>query len=512
MKFEYSLQENWPPLAWLARLKPGKATVLVMHGPAVESRPDWFCECVWDSRYSEGGFDQTDIVAGTGGRLRGDVINLVSSGSTVDRIQYLEHDGAFWVSNSIVCLAATLGASFDPVYPHYLRDFISVIRGLGHYVRTLTSSLGPVSLAYFNNLCWNGERLQEIAKPEYTRDFSSFESYTDFLKTSLERIAGNMGDEERQHQYSFLGTLSTGYDSTTVTALARPFGLSEVLCFQYADGRDRGSEMATTLGVRPATIQVNEWREMTFPEIPFLSVNGFGEEVQYAAAGSRLQGRVLLTGYHGDKVWDRNTTYTGPDIIRGDISGTALSEYRLWTQFIHCPVPFWGVRQIRDIVNISRDPALAPWDVGGDYTRPICRRIVESAGVARQAFGMVKSMASRWYVQEPNNLTPESAQDYFQFLTEHRGDWWRRLRIPPSRNRSWDNAKLRALRSLSTTLIRMPGWYRLQLNRWPVLRGLSALGAPNPPYCPMVIGTRRYYFPWAVERCKKRYQIAAGRE
>ncbi len=512
MKLEYVLQENWPPLAWLARLKPGDDMVLVKHGPAVETRPEWFSECVWDGRYAEGGFDRTDIVAGTGGRMRGNVLYLVSSGSTVDRIQSLEHNSAHWVSNSIVCLASALGASFDPAYPYYLHDFISVIRGLGHYVKTLPSSLGPVSLVYFNNLCWDGDRLVEITKPEAVRDFASFENYTDFLKTSLERIADNMGDHERGHRYTFQGTLSTGYDSTTVTALAKQFGLSEVLCFQYSDGRDRGSEIATSLGVRPAAIQVNDWRDMTFPELPFLSVNGFGEEVQYAAARSRLQGRVLLTGYHGDKVWDRNTTYTSPDIVRGDISGTALSEYRLWTQFIHCPVPFWGVRQIRDIVHISRDPALEPWDVGGDYTRPICRRIVESEGVPREAFGITKSAASRWFVLETKNMTLESERDYIGFLTEHREDWWRRFRVPPSRNRSWDNAKLQALRSLSAMLIRIPGWYRLHLNRWPFLRGLSALGIPNPPYCPMVIGTRRYYFPWAVERCKKRYELTSVEE
>jgi hypothetical protein len=299
-----------------------------------------------------------------------------------------------------------------------------------------------------------------------------------------------------------------------VTALARQFGLTEVLCFQYPDGRDRGSEIATNLGVRPSTIQVNSWRGMILPEIPFLSVNGFGEEVHYASAGSLLQSRVLLTGYHGDKVWDRNTTDTSPGIVRGDISGTALSEFRLWRQFIHCPVPFWGVRQIKDVVNISRDPALAPWDVGGDYTRPICRRIVESAGVPREAFGIKKSAASRWYILEPDYLTQESQQDYMRYLAEHRGDWWHRLRIPPSRNRSTDNAKMQVLWSLSAALVRTPGLYRLHLNRWPVLGGLAALAAraTNPPFSPTVIGTRRFCFPWAVDRCKARYEMISRPE
>lgn len=507
MKLEYQLQRNWPPLAWIAKLCPHESRIEVNHGRAVEIRSDWFCECVWDGPFRKGGFDQTDIVAGTGGRIRKGNLYLVSSGSTVDRLQFIEHKGSYWISNSLVCLMAFLGGSFFPAYPYYLSDFNSIIRGLKDYVKKIPSNLGPVSLVYFNNVLWDGRSLKEITKPSIPRDFNTFDSYQDFLKASLETFSLNMRAEERKQQYEFLGTLSTGYDSTTVTALAKPFGLREVLCFSYPNGRDRGVEIASALGVESVDILVNQWRKEIKPELPFLSVNGFGEEVHYASAESKLRGRVLLTGFHGDKVWDRNTGYPNPDIKRGDISGLALSEYRLWTNFIHCPIPFWGVRQIRSINQISRDPSMKPWDTGGDYTRPVCRRIVENAGVPRDAFGITKSQASRWFVLEPDNLTRESELDFFNYLDKHRRDWWGQFRIPPSRNRGLDNAKVSALRLVSSVLIGMPGWYRLRLNHWPLFGNLTALRIPNPPFSPMVVGTRRYYFPWAVERCKKRYEL-----
>jgi len=505
MNINYYRRENWPPLAWIARVHPGKSQVEVSHGRAVETRPKWFCECVWDGAFSEGGFDQTDIVAGTGGRIRDGSLYLISSGSTVDRLQFIEHNGSYWASNSIVCLMAMLAGKFDPVYPYYLSDFNSIIRGLNHYVKTIPSNLGPVSQVFFNNIRWDGQKLQELPKPEIRRDFSTFDAYHDFLKSSLKSISINMRDNEREYRYEFQGTLSTGYDSTTVTALAKPLGLREVLCFQYQSGRDRGTDIADYLGVKPTVFLVDAWRQQKKPELPFLSVNGFGEEVHFAAAESQLQGRVLLTGFHGDKVWDRDTLYPGPDIKRGDISGFALSEYRLWTQFIHCPVPFWGIRQINDIIRLSRHPGMEPWDVGGDYTRPICRRIVESAGVPRDAFGTIKSRISSWGIAEPDYLTTESERDFLEYLSAHRADWWRSYRIPPSGNRTVNNAILRSLGSVATILVGLPGWYRLHLNRWPVLAGLTALRSPNHPFAPAVIGIGRYYFPWAVEQCKKRY-------
>ena len=72
----------------------------------------------------------------------------------------------------------------------------------------------------------------------------------------------------------------------------------------------------------------------------------------------------MLTGFHGDMVWDKHAKALAPDIIRSDQSGLSLTEYRLWTGFLHLPLPFVGVRQIEDIHAISHDPEMAPWDIG----------------------------------------------------------------------------------------------------------------------------------------------------
>jgi len=70
MRFAFRLADSWPPLAWLARYRPGSEVVDVAHGARVETTPEWFCEAVWDAAYEDGGFDRTDLVFGSGGRVR----------------------------------------------------------------------------------------------------------------------------------------------------------------------------------------------------------------------------------------------------------------------------------------------------------------------------------------------------------------------------------------------------------------------------------------------------------
>src|SRR2546426_6038614 len=48
-------------------------------------------------------------------------------------------------------------------------------------------------------------------------------------------------------------------------------------------------------------------------------------------------------------------------------------------------------RSIAETQRISRSREMAPWDVDAGYSRPICRRILETAGVPREAFGDRKS-------------------------------------------------------------------------------------------------------------------------
>ena len=174
MGFEYIPVPQWPPLAWLARCYRANSRVTVFHGIQVETADEWFCEAVWAGDYESGSFDQTDIVAGSGVRLRDATAVFVSSGSTVDRLHSLQVEDGAWLSNSLSCLLAAVQATLSPSYPRYFDDFGSISQGLHKYRRDLATSAGPVQLTYFDNLVWDGQSLTVQRKPGGKRDFSTF--------------------------------------------------------------------------------------------------------------------------------------------------------------------------------------------------------------------------------------------------------------------------------------------------------------------------------------------------
>jgi hypothetical protein len=67
------------------------------------------------------------------------------------------------------------------------------------------------------------------------------------------------------------------------------------------------------------------------------------------------------------------------------------------------------------LIALARAPELAPWSLGGDYDRPIPRRIAETAGVPRDIFGILKLAGAADEVREPAELSPTSQRDFAAF-------------------------------------------------------------------------------------------------
>ena len=475
MHLEYRHEPTWPVLAWLARSFPDR--VVVSHGSAVETRASWFGEVVWDGPFDDGDFDRTDIVAGSGGRLRDGAMTFVPAGNTVDRLQSIvipAGDGAATttlVSNSLACLLAIARARVSPHYRHYRRDLRSVVKGLRKYKRSLETSRGPAVLWYFDNVRWDGRTLGRVSKPDPDRDYSGFDQYHAFLRGTMDRVTRNAASPSRRNPLGLMGTMSSGYDSTTVSTLARDFGLREYLTLDRAreNDVDSGILAGEALGLRPIPIERDAWRRHRTPEVPFLTGDAQAQDRFLLGAVDHLRGRLLLTGFHGDKVWGKSpygpdSLVPHPELKRGDPSGLSMTEFRLSAGFVHCAVPFWGARHIHKLVALSRDPSMKPWDVPGDYSRPICRRIVESAGVPRGAFGQKKLAGSVLDAV----LTESSRPDYRA--------WCDRQGIE---GEFADRLIRRAIRTLPTTAARMIR--RMFYNdRTPTFRD--------------------YFFPWALER------------
>lgn len=422
---DYQLRSDWPKLAWCAEILPAGRGILVRHGPGVETRPDWFVEGLWDGDFDAGDFDLTDIFFGSGARLRDGRLTFVSSASTVDRLQWLEVGDRRYVSNSLPCLLAVGGVDVVSHHLGYPDLFRTIIQGIDRYERVVPTQTGTLRLCYYRNLVWDGGALREADKPEVVRDFSTFEAYRAFLRTSMAAMAVNMRALQRRQRYKFISALSSGYDSTAAAVLGRECGMRQAFSFRTARGGelDHGQVVADTLGLDLAYVDRTAWRADGAAEIPYLAASALGPDVLFSSAQQYLKDRVLLTGFHGDKVWGKDTVALGPDIVRGDASGLSFTEHRLALGCIHLPVPFLGVRQIRDVHRLSHNDAMKPWDVPGEYSRPVARRLIEEAGVPRQAFGVRKKAATNLFHHGEARLTDASLRLYYQWLAQSRKEW-----------------------------------------------------------------------------------------
>ena len=490
---------NWPPLAWVAHCPTGGGSIDVLRGRRVETRPDWFCEAVWAGEFSAGNFDETDIVAGTGGRIVDGAVVFVSSGSTVDRLQYFLDSRGLWISNSFCALLSTIGAYVDPTYPAYSDDFDSIVNGLHAYKREIDTSRGPVQLVYFNNVRWDGYRVSEQPKPNASRDFSSFDRFHAFLSSAMQSMARNAQDLQRAYPYELLCPISNGHDSPTVAVLARNAGCSRAFTFDVSrEGTDdSGARIGQLLDMKTTVIARNAWRSMPLPEPLFIAGGASAGEVIFKGAESLLGGTLLLTGFAGSAAWDKKILDDHGHLLRRDVSGLSLTEYRLHTGFIHCPVGFWGARQASEISAISRSKDLEPWDIG-EKSRPICRRIVEEAGVPRAWFGHGKRGVSVQLYRPGRFLAPQTTEDYFCWLTETGDEWRRRGRIPP---------RLFLARMLDFILRHLIGALRFMLTIKPLCRiRLYSVSLRRLLHrLDRIVSISHYTFPWALARTQALY-------
>ena len=115
-------------------------------------------------------------------------------------------------------------------------------------------------------------------------------------------------------------------------------------------------------------------------------------------------------------MWSRSRWDCRDPFVFTGLSLGGLGEFRLFKGVFHCPLPFWGMRHLEELWNVTDSAAMKQWSIEGGYDRPIPRRLVEEAGVPRSAFGQRKKNTSHdeaflW------PYSPESAASYRQYLS-----------------------------------------------------------------------------------------------
>jgi hypothetical protein len=508
MKLIHTMVPHWPALAWLAECTTGDTSIRVYCGESVETNEEWFCEAVWAGDFLDGALDATDIVAGSGARIRQRSLVFVSAGTNIDRLHSFRRGNTTLVANSLCCLLAWVGGKADLAFRQYEEHFSEYGHSIfGEHRRVFPSSVGPIDITYFANLVWDGERLSEIDKPNETRRFATFLEYRDFLRHSMELFTRNATSATRTRPLKVLCAISRGYDSPAVAVLVRE-ATERVEAFTFVTDRDgwddSGESLARTLDIPCHVLDRDAWRNTTLPEVPFLAGSASVGDMPVKSAEPLLGGTVLFTGVNSDATWRRKKA--SPEI---EFDGTFLgvTEYRLGVGFISCSVPTWGIRQRDDLVRISNSAEMARWDVGGSYNKPIPRRIVETAGIARGQFATRKSGISMARSARKEYLVPSSRRDFFTWLAQHR-------KQPPGGGSVPSPRFARLLDAMVTPPSRLVGAL-IRLRNDSPLRRVPKLGAVlhrlrrdlRQPYYHY-----KYLVHWAVDRQKERYVGRQGND
>lgn len=406
VKIQSRLVPAFPRLGWLAILPRDGGDVTAFHGAGVETCDTWLVEGVWDGRFENGDFHRSEAFFGSGVRIDGTRVIASASTALVDRLLYCSSADQVTVSNSLALLLAFTDARLD-IGHDYRPDCSASLQGIfgqPRAFRVAHPTITAFQQLYHGNLVVSQEP-SVIELRSGPHRFDTFDAYVDRLRATLLTIKGNYESSRRMAPMPAFTTLSSGYDSTAVSCLAREVGVNA--CFTTrapggGAGLEDGAAVAAALGLTPHCLSLPT-PAVGADERHFIAPSMWGSEIVFRGMAERIEAggasAVVFTGYHGDKVWDAHipAPYLRDDILRGDTSGLNLSEIRLKSGFINLAVPFLFARNIAHIAAISRSPDMAPWRLQTSYDRPIPRRIGETAGIPRTAFGQRKRVVMTHY-------------------------------------------------------------------------------------------------------------------
>lgn len=510
-RFEYRQVDHLPRLAWCARLKLRASAVVVEHGPWVEARPAFFFEGAWNGPFEDGGFDECDVVVGSGGRISPAGVIFVTPSHVLERLHTIRLGDELFVSNSLPYLLTVAGEDLRIDYPFYESDLLTILRGHRRAKTRLPTAPGrSVLLHYCGRVIVNPTLAIKRQEHRGLPRFRSYDDYLVYLRRMLRQVHANANSPLRGPRYQPLATISSGYDSAACAVLARELGCTTALSFTEARDYamtaadhydDSGRPIAERLGLKVREFQRTAYLDSTScPEAEFLACGNGGDDIVMSALESDLPGTMLFTGFRGDRAWDAVAPPSATSLHHGakDPSGGSLGEFRLRSGFVHVPVPGLTLPRHSDLFGISRSPEMSPWRLGNDYDRPIPRRLLESAGVPRGLFGQGKRAITQPFWMIGDNLrlySPGSRADLLAYMNEaesarhgvrlrlHKLIGWVLLQIVWRVNRRLrrGNGRLRRVN------LKLPQPYRLLLSETPLR------------------------FHWAIGRLKRRYASSSRR-
>lgn len=405
MQLHYEPYPNLPRLAWLLEMRRGEDSARVLHGPWVETRSSFVCDGAWDGSFVKGEFEDVCFSTTFGARTRGDDIVISTPSHPFECLYTFQEGERIVLSPSLAFVLEYTNQRLSRAYIPYTALSLHSLAGTRHFEWALPIEQGGELGAFRMRNLTVTSNLTVVSKPKpLPPSFPDFDTYHAFLVDGLKRLAENASDPERMRRYPTLSTISSGYDAAACSVLSLDMGCTEAITITSSrrlrasetseDLDDSGTKIGEILGLEVQEYERGAYREdedSECPEAEFVAVGALGQDLVMKSFEDAMVQRLVLTGAHGDSVWSYRSKHPNVrDIVRTSPADTSLGEFRTRVGFIWAPVPCFGAMNFPEIQRITRSEELSPWSIGGDYDRPIPRRILEDCGVERSLFGTKK--------------------------------------------------------------------------------------------------------------------------
>lgn len=492
MKIATHLVPSLPRMSWCAKITRGSPVVRVFHGQWVDARPNFVFEGAWSGAFESGPSEESTTIFGSGLISRDDSIVLLSPTHTSEAIYTFESADSVYASNSIAFILKQANEELDPSFRDYEHVALSISKGIDNYNKSIPLKSGKsISCHYYSYLIIRSDlSLSEHLYSAKGDGFNSFGDYKSHLLTEMQALQTCAMSRSRAKQFPFIAACSRGYDSAAASALGRALGCQDAIVVEtkHKIRSDSGRPVVSAMGYS-TIIEYNELDYLRFPvTADFMGTGEIAMGLYLAPAERYLEGRMLLAGTHGDRVWDLNLA-SNQNIVRSVFPSTAKKEFRLRVGYIEAPIPFISVLHQENIHKISNSAEMEPWRIGGSYDRPVPRRIAEEMGARREDFGFHKvgGAGTSLRVAGLGRLRRTmNSQDFASFSEFYRKNG----RVPPL-VRSFAYASYCAYIIARMNKIPLPdGLERLLPENW-----------TNSPWAPS------WLFLWGIETLSPRYDV-----
>ena len=407
MSFTFSIDRcpGLPPLAFAAEIIASRPEIHVLCGEAVETDDLGLIAGAWAGPFHERAIEQAATSVGTGLRLSDAGLIAVVGTASASSLFFCQTGSRLIVANALALALAAANDDLVTSYPFYPQDLCSLVFGSHRYRQSVPTQSGRLAVHYGSMVIGPDLRLS-AAPVTLPPSFPDFSSYRGYLVDQTRSVFVNAADAMRRCSYRPAVALSAGYNSPAAAVIARDAGCMEGFTFGQPFDRpdsneDSGAAIGRTLGLSIDEYETYAYRARSdLPEIEFIASSFGGGQVYLAATGNRLGNRIVASGYGGDHVWARSYGEPRPH-FPFYIGGYSQTEFFLRAPAMDLSVPVIGARCFAEIGAISRSTAMKPWSVGGEYDRPIPRRILEEAGIPRDSFALRKRRVTPDY----DNLT-----------------------------------------------------------------------------------------------------------